>query len=246
MPSLLSIFRTRLRSSPLQALLADLLYFLRDSTPERRRARFADLDFDFDHHVDTTASNLSVGTRLAGAAAGAGYQPTAPALFRAMLDQLKIDFSRFAFLDLGSGKGRALLLASDYPFRRILGVELLPELHRVAVGNIARYEAQVQRSLAIESVCLDARDFEFPQEPTVLYLFNPLPEPALAAVLDRFSASLAAHPREAWVLYANPILEHLLSNSPHWTRLSGDEQYAIYRWAHRNASGVPNRPQLSS
>ncbi len=229
MPPLLTLLERRLREGSLRALFSDLWYFLRDSTPERRRARFADLDFDFEHRVNTTASNLATGTRLAGAAAGAGYQPTDPLLFHCMLDQLKIDFSRFTFLDLGSGKGRALLLASDYPFRRIVGLELLPELHRIAQDNIAKYEAEAQSSLPIESLCLDARDFEFPLEPTVLYLFNPLPEPALAAVLDRFSASLASHSREAYVLYANPTLEHLLSASSAWSRLSGNEQYAIYR-----------------
>ncbi len=234
MSHLLSILKRRLHQGPLRALFSDLWYFLRDSTPERRRARFADLDVDFDHHVNTTASNLASGTRLAGAAAGAGYQPTDPDLFRTMLSQLKIEFSRFTFLDLGSGKGRALLLASEYPFRRILGIELLPELQRVALDNIAKYQAQAQRSLPIESLCLDARDFDFPHEPIVLYLFNPLPEPALASVLDRFAASLAAHPRDAYVLYANPILEHLLSTSPRWSRVCGTEQYAIYRWDHGN------------
>ncbi len=229
MASLFSILKLRLREGHLRILLSDLWYFLRDSTPERRRARFADLDFDFDHRVDTTASNLATSTRLAGAAAGAGYQPTDPDLFRAMLGQLKIDLSRFTFLDLGSGKGRALLLASEYRFRRILGIELLPELHRIALDNIARYAAAAQRSLPIESLCLDAREFDFPLEPTVLYLFNPLPEPAMAVVLDRFSVSLRAHPRDAYVLYANPILEHLLSTSPSWSRLAGNEQYAIYR-----------------
>jgi hypothetical protein len=76
---------------------------------------------------------------------------------------------------------------------------------------------------------MDVLDFDFPPEPLVLYLFNPLPEPALRALLERLSSSLSSHPRDAYVLYANPILEHLLSTSSSWTRLSGDEQYAIYR-----------------
>ena len=72
-----------------------------------------------------------------------GYFAVAPSVFhaimRAMLEQLHLDFQRFSFIDLGSGKGRALLLASDYPFREIIGVELSPELDRVARDNIARY-----------------------------------------------------------------------------------------------------------
>ncbi len=229
MPGLLELLKRRVREGTLRTLFSDLWYFLRDSTPERRRARFGDLDFDFDARVDTTASNLSIATRLLGAVAGAGYQPADPELFHAMLRRLDLDFPRFTFLDLGSGKGRALLLASDYPFRRILGVELLPELHAVALENVAKYRSERQRCFSIESLCQDARDFDFPPEPLVLYLFNPLPEPALRSVLERFSFSLAARPRDAYVLYANPILEHLLSTSPSWTRLSGNEQFAIYR-----------------
>ncbi len=229
---ILQLLRIRWREgASLRSILSELWYFLRDSTPERHRARFGDLDFDFDHHVDTTASNLSARTRLVGAAAGAGYQPTDPAQFRELLDQLHIDFPRFTFLDLGSGKGRALLLASDYPFRRILGIELLPELHSQALQNIARYKSDSQRCFALSSVCQDARQLQFPAEPLVLYLFNPLPEEALRSVVTRLEQSLSASPRNAYVLYANPILEHIFSASPAWTRLSGARQYAIYRWA---------------
>ena len=65
-----------------------------------------------------------------------GYFAVAPSVFhaimRAMLERLHLDFQRFGFIDMGSGKGRALLLASDYPFREIIGVELSPKLDRVA------------------------------------------------------------------------------------------------------------------
>src|SRR5580698_4756503 len=79
-----------------------------------------------------------------------GYFAVAPSVFhaimRAMLEQLHLDFQRFRFVDLGSGKGRALLLASDYPFREIIGVELSPELDRIARANIARYDGARYRA----------------------------------------------------------------------------------------------------
>ena len=227
---LLGLLKRRLRAGNVRGLFSDLCYFLRDSTPERRRARFGDLDYDFDHDVDTTASNLPTRTRLAGAIAGAGYQPTDPDVLRGMLAQLQLDFARFTFVDIGSGKGRALFIAAEYPFHRIIGVELLPELHAAAVRNIARFEDAKQRTFPIESVCVDALDYVFPADPLVVYLFNPLPEPALAAVLDHLSASINSQPRDACILYANPILEHLLSTSPAWMRLCGNERYAIYNF----------------
>ncbi len=230
MGTLLSTLRRRLRASSVRALLSDLWYFLRDSTPERRRACFGDLDYDFDHQVDTTASNLPTTTRLAGAIAGAGYQPIESDFFHHILAQLALDYSSFTFLDIGSGKGRALLLASDYPFRRIVGVELLPELHRVALENISKYKSHHQRCFAIESLRLDALDFEFPPDPLFVFLFNPLPESGLRVVFDHLARSISAQPRVSYLVYANPIHEYLLSASPAWIRLFGNEQYAVYRW----------------
>ncbi|HSS98535.1 MAG TPA: hypothetical protein VLK33_15975, partial [Terriglobales bacterium] len=112
-------------------LLAGLWEFTRDSTPARRRQRYGDVDYDWDHRVDTTGATVGWRERLLGTL-HSPYQPTESALFHEMLDSLKIDFREFTFIDLGSGKGRTLLMASDYPFRRIIGVELFPALHAVA------------------------------------------------------------------------------------------------------------------
>jgi len=45
------------------------------------------------------------------------------------MQAMPIDLSKFTFIDLGAGKGRALLMASDYLFQKIIGVEFMPELH---------------------------------------------------------------------------------------------------------------------
>jgi SAM-dependent methyltransferase len=159
------------------------------------------------------------------------YQPTEPAVFREMLDSLQADYRQFAFVDIGSGKGRTLLMASDYPFRRILGVELLPELNRIAQENIRVYRSETQKCFAIESVCADAREFHFPTQPTLLYLFNPLFESALARVMRNLESSLQEHPREAFVIYHNPLLAHVIEQESQWVKLAGNVQYAAYRFA---------------
>ena len=116
--------------------LAALWEFARDSTPERRRQRYGDADYDWDHRVNTTSGAVGWRERLLGGFHSA-YQPTEPGVFREMLEGLQqqtaIDFRDFIFVDLGSGKGRTLLMVSDYPFRRIIGIELLPSLHQIAL-----------------------------------------------------------------------------------------------------------------
>src|SRR5579863_4590016 len=161
------------------SLLAALWEFVRDSTPARQRQRFGDADYDWDYRVNTTSGAMAWRDRLLGVF-HSPYQPTDPALFREMLDalaeQARISLSDFTFVDLGSGKGRTLLMASDYPFRRILGVELLPALHQIAEENLKKYSSESQKCFQLESICADAIDFPFPAEPTLLYLFNPFPE----------------------------------------------------------------------
>jgi len=201
--------------------------FVLDSLPSRRRQRFGDVDYDWDHRVDTTGATVGWRDRLLGLL-HSPYQPTEPVLFQEMLASLKIDFRDFVFIDIGSGKGRTLLMASDYPFRRIVGVELLPELHRVAQENIRKYKSDSQRCFALESICADAREFIFPPEPTVLYLFNPLPEPGLVQLLANLEHSLREHPRPVFVIYHNMVLEHVLVGNAWLRKLGGTHQYASY------------------
>ena len=101
--------------------------------PRASRQRFGDADYDWDYRVNTTSGAVGWRDRLLGMFHSA-YQPTEPVAFHEMLDavqqapgpgQTTLNFRDFTFIDLGSGKGRTLLMASDYPFRRIVGVELL-------------------------------------------------------------------------------------------------------------------------
>lgn len=206
----------------------DVWYWLRDSTPERARARYGDMDYDFESGADTTAANIGWRTRLVAALAGAPYQPTVPAEFHEMLRAAGMDLSGFTFLDVGSGKGRALLLAAEYPFQHIVGVEVVPELHAAAEENIRRWKAQ-NGEREMESVLADARDFALPDEPLVVYLFNPLPEAALTRFAQRLEESWRARPRPMFVLYHNPVLAHVVESAGIFERIAETERYSIYR-----------------
>lgn len=208
--------------------LGEMWEFLRDSTPDRHKQRYGDVDFDWDHRVDTTSANVSRRADLLAVLAGHGYQPSDPALFHASIRSLEIDYGQFQFIDLGSGKGRTLLMASEYPFQRVVGVEAVPALHRVALENIRRYKSETQKCFALESICQDARDFQFPSAPLVVFLFNPLPEPGLRAVMANMRTSLRAHPRALYVVYHNPLLEHVILEGGLLRKLRGDMQCAVF------------------
>ncbi len=225
--------------------LAEVLWeFARDSTPDRLKSRFGDAEYDWDHRVNTTSGAVGWRDRLLGQFHSA-YQPTEPVAFHEMLDALQhatgaglsvpnflpnliLEFRDYTFIDLGSGKGRTLLMASDYPFRRIVGVELLPSLHQIAEDNLRLYKSDSQECFALESICADASEFAFPDDPLVLYLFNPLPESGMRKVVANLDRSLLGHPRAVFVLYHNPLLEYVLAESGALRKIGATEQCSIF------------------
>jgi len=212
--------------------LAGVLWeYVRDSTPERLRQRFGDADYDWDYRVNTTSGAVGWRDRLIGRF-HSEYQPTDPAAFHEMLDTLQeraaLDFSEFAFVDLGSGKGRTLLMASDYPFRKVVGVELLASLHQIAQENLLKYKNDSQKCLALESVCADATEFALPDGGLVLYLFNPFPESGMRRVVKNLEQTLRANPRPVYVLYHNPLLEYVLAESAMLRKMVGMEQFSVF------------------
>ncbi|MCA9072371.1 MAG: hypothetical protein KDA84_25775, partial [Planctomycetaceae bacterium] len=132
------------------------------------------------------------------------YWPTSNFRLGQILSQLGIDHAKFTFIDLGSGKGRVLLMASEYPFQRAIGVELSDKLHTVALQNILAFRGDRQCP-NVESVCCDATRFRFPHDPLVLYLFNPFSQTILTKVVQNLLISLDANPRPVIVIYFNAL-----------------------------------------
>ena len=205
--------------------------------PVRARGR----RFDSRHGV-RTADLLALGelgVEGGSAADGNDYEAVDPKLFRRILRTLDIRHEEFVFVDFGSGMGRALLLASELPFRKVVGVEFSPRLHRIAEENIRRYGANPARRCAdVESVCADAADYPAPALPTVFFFYNPFREGVLTRVLANIRASLRERPRDAWVIYVNPKLDHLFGGDGELKRVASGKGNAISYTVYRSAAGA--------
>lgn len=123
--------------------------------------------------------------------------------FHKALAALKTGFDGFTFVDIGSGKGKLLLLASGYPFARIIGVEYSPGLHAIAQSNIARYHSSSQRCLALEAVRGDALQYRLPDGPIVCFIFNAFDASTLREVLRSIENDFCSRSTCAYVIYAN-------------------------------------------
>jgi hypothetical protein len=153
--------------------LALLRAFNFNRTPTHILSRMLDLRrYDREHHIETAGlietKDLKLDTD--SKAHGTRYGGATPWMFREILSQIPVDHKKYTFIDVGSGKGVALFLASDYPFRKIIGVEYAPELHEVALRNIRTFRSKTQKCSDISSICMDGGAYEYPDGPWVLFL----------------------------------------------------------------------------
>lgn len=131
------------------------------------------------------------------------YLATGYRRFRQLMRLITIRAGEDVFLDFGSGMGRAIVLAATFPFRKVIGVELVRELHSVAEENVRRARPRL-RCRDIELYNTDARKFRIPPEVTVIYLWNPFSGDVLAEVIRNIRGSVLESPRTVTILHLSP------------------------------------------
>lgn len=140
---------------------------------------------------------------------GVNYQPTRARPFRKLIGML--DFSRDSvFVDFGSGKGRVLLLASEYRFKRIVGIEFSHQLCEVARRNLLVYREKTGVGGNVEIVESDAVDYEVRDDENIFFFFNPFDAFVMNKVIRNIMISLEKKPRQIWLIYNCPERSHVI------------------------------------
>lgn len=157
------------------------------------RARWNRLNrrFDIRYGVETSGSLETVELDIASdnRTHGVRYEATPVKTVHRVLAQIPTNLSSYTFVDYGSGKGKALLLASHHPFRKIIGVEYAKDLHDVAERNLRSYRATGRKCLDITSVHGDAAQFPIPEGPVIFYFFQPFVLDVMQAVINKLHTS---------------------------------------------------------
>jgi predicted RNA methylase len=139
-----------------------------------------------------------------------------------LLRSLAIRYEDFMFLDMGSGKGKMLLVASSFPFRKVVGVEYCEPLHAIAERNIKVYKNPAQKCFDVQSMYTDAALFSIPADPLVIFMYNPFDGVLMRKVLHRLVESLETHPRRILILYYNPVYAQVFSGTAFVPRVRSD------------------------
>jgi SAM-dependent methyltransferase len=181
------------------------------------------------------------------------YYAMAPSRFQRVMEYWLADESHpaienYSFIDLGCGKGRAALMASEFRFREVVGVELHASLAKIAEANVAAWKAAGRAKCPVRIVCQDATEFVFPPGPCLFYLFHPFRSPVLERLIERIESDFASRPGMLDLIYFNPEGGELLEAHGGFERLwtgvvpmseedavadrvaSPDDLCSVYRW----------------
>lgn len=153
--------------------------------------------------------------------AALGYEHILPAL-------AAIPFSPgdVVFFDYGAGKGRPMVCAAAFPYRKVLGIEISPELAAIARQNFAVMKQR--RVEQVEIVTADAATFPLPDDVNVILLFNPFVGETLRAVITRIRESYERSPRDIFVIAFNQGEFDRLVSRERWLRKTNHDEFRAY------------------
>lgn len=160
-----------------------------------------------------------------------GYGPTRARPFTKLITRL--DFpSDSVFVDFGSGKGRTLILASRFGFKKIVGVEFSHKLCEEAKKNLSIYRKKTGVDVDVEIVESDVVDYEVRDDENVFFLFDPFDSVVMAAVLKNINISLEKKPRKIWLIYHYPKFHNIIVNQGNFVKFNeyilGGNKFNVY------------------
>ncbi len=152
------------------------------------------------------------------------YYGVAPSVFRALVARWRrtshaAPIEDTTFVDIGSGMGRAVLLASEMRFRSVIGVELNPTLLRSARRNLTVWRKAGREASPVRMLDGDAAEFLFPAGPCVAFLFNPFGAAVMRRMLRAIARQFAHRPEQLDILYVNNEQEGVLESQKGLVRL---------------------------
>lgn len=166
----------------------------------------SDLLFDWKYKIDTINTeqleNLEIDSQ--NKSIGNYYEGTNAYIFKKMISRAGVDPSKSCFVDFGSGKGKAMFMAAERGFFKVIGVEFSIELVEINRRNLEIFKTKSKSKTEFEIIHMDASEYQIPSEANLLFFSNPFNEALTTKVIDNILKSLEQFPREIWVVHLHP------------------------------------------
>lgn len=162
---------------------------------------------------------------------GTVYEPTSTRSFKKLFNTLNFP-SNSVFVDFGSGKGKVLLMASEYGFKRIVGVEFSHELCETAKRNLSSYNKKIGVDIDVEIFESDVVDYKFKDDENIFFSYNSFDEVVWNRILDNIKKSIEKNPRKIWLIYCIPIHDNIVEKHGIFLELGhyifGGDEFNVY------------------
>jgi SAM-dependent methyltransferase len=155
------------------------------------------------------------------------YLASQPEDIRSVFKNLDIDVREYCFVDYGCGKGRVMAEAVRYPFKSVTGIDFAKELCEACEANLERVRV-TWRCGQVKILNTDATEFDLPNEPCVVYIYNSFRGPVLAAALERIRNSVENFPRHVRIAYVTPMLPGFFQQVPGVRVFKAKHRYILY------------------
>lgn len=167
---------------------------------------------------------------------GEGYAATRAVPFRKLMAQLDLPPSS-VLVDFGCGRGKVLLLALEYGFPKVVGVEYSEPLCKDSCSNLNAFKMRTGKGFTSEVFCADASLYKVRSDENVFFFFNPFDRQILEKVLENIHRSQEESPRDIWLIYNNPI-SGKIGNSFRNMRLVKEYSYGSSKFVVYYCSGM--------
>lgn len=166
------------------------------------------------YHINTIRLNnlkklLIKGDNLENAAI---YQGANYYLLENVFEYLQSINANQNILDFGCGKGRVLAVAAYYGFTKIIGIDFAKELCDEARENILPVQQKFPEKI-FNIIYANAADYKIENDTNVFFFFNPFDEVVMLTVAKNILKSLKENPREAYVVYLNPLYKEIFMSA---------------------------------
>lgn len=165
------------------------------------------------------------------------YQASSYYLIEKAFEFLKNEKVNSGLLDFGCGRGRILVVAAHYGFKKITGIDFSPILCIDAEAN-AEKAVSIFPGIDINVICTDAISYQIEPYQNCFFFFNPFDEVVLLKVVKNILSSLKDFPRKIFIIYINPVHRHIFLSA------GFEEEYFFKKMEYLEFSILSKQPEI--
>jgi len=193
----------------------------------------SDLLFDRRYQIDTINTerldNLDIDSP--NKSSGTYYEGVNAYVFQKVFSGLQVDLSQSCFVDFGSGKGKAMCLAAEMGYKKIIGIEFSFDLVETCKKNLEIFRSKSASKSEFEIIHMDATEYSLPPDANVLSFFNPFNEAVTDKVIEKILESYTKTPRTIWVVHLYPQGNQAFVKHPRFQLVRESNEGLIFRLA---------------